>query len=154
MRAIAGLELAGYAISGSRGESAEEMLFGDRGALEPHMPKGINPAISWVGKPRQYIEAVWRGWTFFDCVLPARNAKSRASLIPGTAGYLKSEIFRPTRCLDPECGCPVLREYSAAISRHLLRAARAGASACGVMPNLGFYNNIWPRSARARRRPV
>jgi queuine tRNA-ribosyltransferase len=44
-------------------------------AVEPHMPVDKPRYLMGVGTPSNIIEAVARGVDFFDCVMPARNAR-------------------------------------------------------------------------------
>ena len=44
-------------------------------AVEPYMPKDRPRYLMGVGTPSNIIEAVARGVDFFDCVMPARNAR-------------------------------------------------------------------------------
>ena len=75
MKRIADLDLPGYAIGGlAVGETAQEM-YDIIEAVEPYMPKEKTRYLMGVGTPTNIIEAVARGVDFFDCVMPARNAR-------------------------------------------------------------------------------
>ena len=75
MKRIADMDLPGYAIGGlAVGETAEEM-YDIIEAVEPHMPVNKTRYLMGVGTPTNIIEAVARGVDFFDCVMPARNAR-------------------------------------------------------------------------------
>ena len=75
MKRIRDLDLPGYAIGGlAVGETAEEM-YDIIEAVEPHMPVDKTRYLMGVGTPTNIIEAVARGVDFFDCVMPARNAR-------------------------------------------------------------------------------
>ena len=88
MKAIAELDLDGYAIGGlAVGEEANEM-YRIIEAVEPYMPYDKPRYLMGVGTPLNILEAVHRGVDFFDCVMPSRNAR-HANLLqyvtPGTA---------------------------------------------------------------------
>ncbi|MEG1896139.1 MAG: tRNA-guanine transglycosylase, partial [Oscillospiraceae bacterium] len=44
--------------------------------------------------------------------------------------------------IDPECDCPVCRNYSKAYIRHLFKAEEMLALRLSVIHNLYFYNNL------------
>lgn len=44
-------------------------------AVEPHMPADKPRYLMGVGTPSNIMEGVARGIDFFDCVMPARNAR-------------------------------------------------------------------------------
>ena len=70
MKAIAELDLDGYAIGGlAVGEPTEEM-YRIIEAVEPHMPKNKIRYLMGVGTPANILEAVYRGVDLFDCVMP------------------------------------------------------------------------------------
>ncbi len=75
MKRIADLDLPGYAVGGlAVGESTEEM-YHILDILEEHMPADRPRYLMGVGTPSNIIEGVARGIDFFDCVMPARNAR-------------------------------------------------------------------------------
>ena len=75
MKAIADLDLDGYAIGGlAVGETHEEM-YRTISLIEPFMPKEKPRYLMGVGTPANIIEGVFRGVDLFDCVMPSRNAR-------------------------------------------------------------------------------
>ena len=75
MEEIAQLELPGYAIGGLAVGESTETMYEIIDAVEPHMPQDKPRYLMGVGTPSNIIEAVARGVDFFDCVMPARNAR-------------------------------------------------------------------------------
>ncbi len=143
MKEIAKLDLAGYAIGGlAVGETAEEM-YEIIEAVEPHMPSNKPRYLMGVGTPTNIIEAVARGVDFFDCVLPARNARHGHLCTSQGIINLNNNKYRndPTP-IDPECDCPVCKKYSRAYVRHLLKAGEMLGMRFAVMHNLYFYNKL------------
>ena len=141
MHEIAKLDLPGYAIGGlAVGEPTQEM-YRIIDAVEPHMPTDRPRYLMGVGTPGNLIEAVWRGVDFFDCVLPARNARHGHLYTKNGRINLNNQKFAEDPLpIDPECGCPVCAKHSRAYIRHLLRADEV-LGLC-VMHNLWFYNNL------------
>ena len=75
MQQIAALDLPGYAIGGLAVGESTETMYEIIEAVEPHMPADKTRYLMGVGTPSNIIEAVARGVDFFDCVMPARNAR-------------------------------------------------------------------------------
>ena len=143
MQQIAKLDLPGYAIGGlAVGESTEEM-YRIIDAVEPHMPQDKPRYLMGVGTPSNIIEAVARGVDFFDCVMPARNARhGRLFTWSGAVNMKNAKYARDERPIDPACDCPVCRRYSRAYVHHLFKAEEMLAMRLSVMHNLYFYNKL------------
>lgn len=75
MKEIAKLDLPGYAIGGLAVGEPTEVMYEIIEAVEPYMPKDRPRYLMGVGTPSNIIESVARGVDFFDCVMPARNAR-------------------------------------------------------------------------------
>ena len=150
MKRIAQLDLPGYAIGGlAVGESAEEM-YRIIDAVEPHMPVNKPRYLMGVGTPSNIIEAVARGVDFFDCVMPARNARhARLFTWNGAINLKNVKYATDLDPIDPECDCPVCRRYSRAYIRHLFVAEEMLAMRLSVMHNLYFYNKLMERIRQA-----
>ena len=143
MKQIAELDLPGYAIGGlAVGESAEEM-YRIIDAVEPHMPVNKPRYLMGVGTPSNIIEAVARGVDFFDCVMPARNARhARLFTWEGAINLKNAKYATDLSPIDPQCDCPVCKRYSRAYIRHLFAAEEMLAMRLSVMHNLYFYNSL------------
>ncbi len=143
---IAKLDLPGYAIGGlAVGESHEEM-YRIIDAVEPHMPENKPRYLMGVGTPTNIIEGVARGIDFFDCVLPARNARHGHLYTENGCINLNNEKYKEDPLpIDPECDCYVCRNYSRAYLRHLFRAKEMLAMRFAVIHNLHFYNKLMER---------
>jgi len=143
MKKIAELDLAGYAIGGlAVGETAEEM-YEIIDAVIPFMPADRPRYLMGVGTPVNIVEAVARGVDFFDCVMPARNARhGHLFTSQGIININNQKYQKDPGPIDPECGCPVCRSYSRAYLRHLFKAEEMLAMRLSVMHNLWFYNKL------------
>ena len=76
-----------------------------------------------VGTPSNIIEAVARGVDFFDCVMPARNARhGHIFTSQGIMNLNNAKYIRDPKPIDENCNCPVCRTYSRAYLRHLFKA--------------------------------
>ena len=146
MKEIAGLGLDGYAIGGlAVGEPAEEM-YRVIEAVEPYMPADKPRYLMGVGTPSNIIEGVARGVDFFDCVMPARNARhGKLFTWKGTLNIKNAKYKLDEQPIDPECDCPVCRQFSRAYLRHLFTAEEMLGMRLAVMHNLYFYNKLTER---------
>jgi len=144
------MDLPGYAIGGlAVGETAEEM-YDIIEAVEPHMPVEKTRYLMGVGTPTNIIEAVARGVDFFDCVMPARNARhARLFTWEGAINLKNAKYITDPRPIDEHCDCPVCRRYSRAYIRHLFVAEEMLAQRLAVMHNLSFYNKLMERIREA-----
>ncbi len=143
MKKIAELDLPGYAIGGLAVGETSEQMYDIIDAVEPHMPTNKTRYLMGVGTPSNIIEAVARGVDFFDCVMPARNARHARLFTWDGAINLKNAKYQfDTNPIDPECDCPVCQRYSRAYIRHLFVAGEMLAMRLSVMHNLYFYNKL------------
>ena len=150
MKRIAELDLPGYAIGGlAVGETAQEM-YDIIDAVEPYMPREKTRYLMGVGTPSNIIEAVARGVDFFDCVMPARNARhARLFTWEGAINLKNAKYAEDLNPIDPQCDCPVCRRYSRAYIRHLFVADEMLAMRLAVMHNLYFYNKLMEKIRNA-----
>ena len=150
MKQIAELDLDGYAIGGlAVGEPAADM-YRIISAVEPHMPKDKIRYLMGVGTPGNIIEAVSRGVDLFDCVMPSRNARhGHLNTWSGIINIKNLKYQKDEGPIDPECDCPVCRNFSRAYLRHLFKADEMLGMRLGVMHNLYFYNRLMERIRQA-----
>ena len=150
MKMIADLDLPGYAIGGLAVGEPTETMYEMIEAVEPYMPKEKTRYLMGVGTPSNIIEAVARGVDFFDCVMPARNARhAKLFTWSGTMNLKNAKYERDERSIDLQCDCPVCQRYSRAYIRHLFKAEEMLAMRLSVMHNLYFYNKLMERIRNA-----
>ena len=150
MDQIAKLDCDGYAIGGLAVGEPTETMYEIIDAVEPHMPGDKPRYLMGVGTPSNIIEGVARGVDFFDCVMPARNARhGKLYTWKGTIN-IKNEKFKlDPRPIDPTCTCPACASFSRAYVRHLLTAGEMLAMRLAVLHNLHFYNELMVRIRQA-----
>ncbi len=143
MKQIREIDCEGYAIGGLAVGESEQEMYETIEAVEPYMPKDKPRYLMGVGTPTNIIEGVARGIDFFDCVMPARNAR-HATLFThqGTIHLLNKKYERDDRPIDEECRCPACRYYSRAYIRHLFKSKEMLAMRLCVLHNLYFYNQL------------
>ena len=143
MQQIAKLDCDGYAIGGLAVGEPTETMYEIIEAIEPYMPADKPRYLMGVGTPSNIIEGVARGVDFFDCVMPARNARhGKLFTWQGTMNIKNAKYKLDDGPLDPECDCPVCRNFSRAYIRHLFAAEEILAMRLAVMHNLYFYNKL------------
>ena len=146
MKEIAKLDLPGYAIGGLAVGEPTEGMYQIIEAVEPYMPADKPRYLMGVGTPSNIIEAVARGVDFFDCVMPARNARhAKLFTWQGAINLKNAKYIYDESPIDPECDCPVCRRYSKAYLHHLFKAEEMLAMRLSVMHNLYFYNKLMER---------
>lgn len=143
MEEIKKIDCEGYAIGGLAVGEPTEVMYEIIDAVEPHMPKDKPRYLMGVGTPSNIIEAVARGVDFFDCVMPARNARhGKLYTWEGTIN-LKNEKYKLDGTpIDPTCRCPACQHFSRAYIRHLFVAGEMLAMRLAVLHNLYFYNTL------------
>lgn len=146
MKKIAELDLPGYAIGGLAVGEATEVMYRVIESVEPHMPADKPRYLMGVGTPSNLIEGVARGIDFFDCVMPARNARhGRLFTWDGAINIKNAKYMLDQDPIDPKCYCPVCRRYTRGYLRHLFKADEMLAMRLSVIHNLYFYNQLMER---------
>ena len=116
------MDFPGYAIGGLSVGEDKETMYNMLDVTVPLLPKEKPRYLMGVGSVDGLLEGVFRGIDMFDCVLQTRIARngtamtSQGKVVVRNATY--KEDFTP---LDPECDCPVCRNYSRAYLRHLIK---------------------------------
>ncbi len=143
MKQIAELDLPGYAIGGLAVGESTQTMYDIIEAVEPWMPKDRPRYLMGVGTPSNIIEGVARGIDFFDCVMPARNARhGRLFTWTGARNIKNAKYERDENPIDPKCDCPVCQRYSRAYMHHLFKAEEILGMRLAVSHNLYFYNSL------------
>ncbi len=143
MKEIAELDLPGYAIGGLAVGEEAEVMYEVIEAVEPHMPKDKPRYLMGVGTPLNILEGVRRGVDLFDCVMPSRNARhGHLFTSQGIINISNAKYILDESPIDPECDCPVCRNFSRSYIRHLIKAQESLGLRLAVMHNLYFYNKL------------
>ena len=143
MKAIAELDLDGYAIGGLAVGEPTEIMYEIIEKVTPFMPTDKIRYLMGVGTPLNILNAVDRGVDLFDCVMPSRNARhGHLFTSVGIININNSKYDRDMTPIDENCGCPVCRRYSKAYLRHLLKSTEMLSQRLAVIHNLWFYNHL------------
>jgi queuine tRNA-ribosyltransferase len=98
------------------------------------------------------VEAVWRGYDMFDCVMPTRNARNGMLFTSQGRINIKAKQYEYDQGpLDPACNCQVCRSYSRAYLRHLFRSNEILSSILNTHHNIAYYLGLMSRMRTAIR---
>ncbi len=150
MRKIARLDLPGYAIGGLAVGEEISVMYETIERVEEEMPEDRPRYLMGVGTPSNIIEGVYRGIDFFDCVMPARNARhGHLFTLNGIINIKNAKYETADEPIDEGCGCFACRNHSRAYLRHLFKAEEIYALRLAVIHNLHFYNRLMERIRNA-----
>jgi queuine tRNA-ribosyltransferase len=140
----------GYALGGLSVGEEKGVMLGVMETCAPLLPEDRPRYVMGIGTPEDLIEAVYRGFDMFDCVMPTRNARNGMLFTSGGTLNIKNARYAEDRSpLDPECGCYVCRNYSRAYLRHLYRAGEILASRFNTYHNLHYYLSLMEQAREA-----
>ena len=146
MQQLRNMPVAGVAIGGLAVGEPTETMYHILDVLADYAPKDKPRYLMGVGTPSNIIEAVARGVDFFDCVMPARNARhGRLFTWEGAINMKNAKYIYDDKPIDPQCDCPVCRRYTRSYIHHLFKAEEMLAMRLSVMHNLYFYNKLAER---------
>lgn len=138
--ALTPLGFDGYAIGGlSVGEPPHQMYpvaASTAGVLPFDKPR----YLMGVGMPADLPNCVMGGIDMFDCVFPTRCGRNGTYLTSVGRLNIKNTRYRDDLGpIDPECDCPVCRNFSASYLRHLFVAGEILSNVLNTMHNLHYY---------------
>lgn len=137
-RTLAEMDFPGYAIGGLSVGEPKELMYETLDYTVPELPTDKPRYLMGVGSPDTLWEGVERGIDMFDCVFPTRVARNGTALTShGRVIIRDARYAREFAPLDPECDCPVCRNYSRAYLRHLFKANEI------LGPHLITYHNLY-----------
>jgi queuine tRNA-ribosyltransferase/7-cyano-7-deazaguanine tRNA-ribosyltransferase len=124
---ISKLDFPGFGIGGSLGKNKDDM----HKILEwviPLLPENKPRHLLGIGAVGDLFNSIERGIDMFDCVAPTRSARRGHLYVKPKLGNMKnkfriniqnSRFAYDKKPIDPECDCPVCKNYSRAYLRHL-----------------------------------
>ena len=145
-RSVAGLrplDFPGYAVGGLSVGEEPELMYQTLDFTVPLLPADRPRYLMGVGRPVDLLEGVLRGIDLFDCVMPTRNGRNATAFT--SAGMLKLKNLKhrtdPTP-VDPDCDCPVCKQFSRAYIRHLFIAGEMLGPILLSWHNLAYYQRM------------
>jgi queuine tRNA-ribosyltransferase len=141
---------AGYALGGLSVGEEKPVMHAVMDACESQLPADHPRYIMGVGTPEDLVEAVWRGYDMFDCVMPTRNARNGMLFTSQGRVNIKAKQYEEDQGpLDPNCNCQVCRTYSRAYLRHLYRSDEILSSILNTHHNIAYYLHLMSRMREA-----
>lgn len=142
----------GYALGGLSVGEEKPVMHAVMEACEPLLPADRPRYIMGIGTPEDLLEAVWRGYDMFDCVMPTRNARNGMLFTSQGRINIKAKQYEDDQGpLDPLCTCKVCRTYSRAYLRHLFRSGEILSSMLNTHHNIAYYLDLMSRMREAIR---
>ncbi len=136
----------GYALGGLSVGEEKPVMHEVMDACSPLLPSDHPRYIMGIGTPEDLVEAVWRGYDMFDCVMPTRNARNGMLFTSQGRVNIKRKQYEDDQGpLDPDCSCYVCRTYSRAYLRHLFRSGEILSSMLNTHHNIAWYLNLMDR---------
>jgi queuine tRNA-ribosyltransferase len=137
------LEFPGYAVGGLSVGEAPASMYEALDWTVPILPADRPRYLMGVGRPIDLIEAVLRGVDLFDCVLPTRNGRNATGFSHEGTLRLRNQVYqRDEGPLDPQCVCPVCRQFSRAYIRHLFMVNEMLGPILLSWHNLAYYQQL------------
>ena len=137
------LDFPGYAIGGLSVGEEPEAMYATLDYTVPLLPSDRPRYLMGVGRPIDILEGVLRGVDLFDCVMPTRNGRNAMAFTSQGGLKLRNLKHRTDPGpLDPECECPVCRQFSRAYLRHLFIAGEMLGPILLSLHNLAYYQRM------------
>ncbi|HOV60945.1 MAG TPA: tRNA guanosine(34) transglycosylase Tgt [Candidatus Hydrogenedentes bacterium] len=151
-RRLAEMDFPGYAIGGVSVGETKELMEQAVACTAPELPEAAPRYLMGVGAPDDVVMAIAYGVDMFDCVMPTRNARNGTLFTTmGRVNIKNAAHARNFGPLDPGCGCPVCRRYSAAYLHHLFKSGEILALRLNTLHNLHFMVQLTSRAREAIR---
>ena len=145
-RSVAGLrplDFPGYAVGGLSVGEEPEAMYQTLDFTVPLLPEDRPRYLMGVGRPVDLVEGVLRGIDLFDCVMPTRNGRNATAFTSEGLLKLKNLKHRTDHTpVDPECECPVCKQFSRAYIRHLFIAKEMLGPILLSWHNLAYYQRL------------
>jgi len=152
LQELQGIGFDGYALGGLSVGEEKPVMHEVMDACSDLLPADHPRYIMGIGTPEDLVEAVWRGYDMFDCVMPTRNARNGMLFTSqGRVNIKRKQYEQDQGPLDPACSCYVCRNYSRAYLRHLFRSGEILASMLNTHHNIAWYLSLMGRIREAIR---
>jgi len=136
---VSSMDLPGYGIGGlSVGEDKEQMLEA-LSVVTAILPMDKPRYLMGVGSPEDLLNGIALGVDMFDCVLPTRNARNGALLVPtGRLNIRNAQFKEDFTPIQEDCDCYTCSNFTRAYLHHLFRAEELLAYTLATTHNLRF----------------
>ena len=136
-------EFEGYAIGGLAVGEGHEKMVEVVNYTAPLLPENKVRYLMGVGRPKDIIEAVYRGVDIFDCVIPTREGRHGLAYVGSSSINLKNSKFENDLTpLDERSDYFVSNKYSKSYLNHLLKIKDPLGSMLISLHNLNYYYKL------------
>ena len=137
------LDFDGYAIGGLAVGEGHEKMVEVVNYTAPQLPENKVRYLMGVGRPRDIIEAVYRGVDIFDCVIPTREGRHGLAYVGSGSINLKNSKFENDLSpLNEKSDYFVSNKYSKSYLNHLLKIKDPLGSILISLHNLHYYYSL------------
>jgi queuine tRNA-ribosyltransferase len=137
------LDFPGYAVGGLSVGEEPRLMYETLEFTAPMLPADRPRYLMGVGRPVDLVEAVLRGIDLFDCVMPTRNGRNAMAFTHHGVLRLKNLKYqRDESPLDPDCDCPVCRQFTRAYLRHLFLVNEMLGPTLLSWHNIAYYQTL------------
>ena len=144
------LGLEGYALGGIGVGEPTEVINEITGYTAGLLPEEKPRYLMGVGTPPDVLDAIAAGIDMFDCVVPTRNGRNGQAFTSDGEVQLRNAPYKGDFSpIDPDCVCPVCRDYTRGYIRHLLNAGEILALRLISLHNIFFYVKLIENSRKA-----
>jgi len=150
-RALAAMDLPGYAIGGVSVGEGHELLCQITGHTAPLLPVKKPRYLMGVGLPEDLLAAIGLGMDLFDCVIPTRYARSASAFtVRGRVRLTHRRYRRDGYPIDVSCDCYACGGgFSRAYLHHLFAANEVLSAILVSIHNVRFYQKLMERARQA-----
>ena len=136
-------DFEGYAIGGLAVGEGHEKMVEVVNYTAPLLPENKVRYLMGVGRPKDIIEAVYRGVDIFDCVIPTREGRHGLAYVGSSSVNLKNSQFENDLTpLDEKSDYFVSNKYSKSYLNHLLKIKDPLGSMLISLHNLNYYYKL------------
>ena len=136
-------DFEGYAIGGLAVGEGHEKMVEVVNYTAPLLPENKVRYLMGVGRPKDIIEAVYRGVDIFDCVIPTREGRHGLAYVGSSSINLKNSQFENDLTpLDERSDYFVSNKYSKSYLNHLLKIKDPLGSMLISLHNLNYYYKL------------
>ena len=142
-RGLLPLDFPGYAVGGLSVGEEPRLMYETLEFTTPMLPVDRPRYLMGVGRPVDLVEAVLRGIDLFDCVMPTRNGRNAMAFTHHGVMRLKNLKYqRDESPIDPDCECPVCRQFTRAYIRHLFLVNEMLGPTLLSWHNIAYYQTL------------
>jgi len=148
-RRLVAMGFDGYAIGGLSVGEPPEAMYQTLDVTVPALPHERPRYLMGVGRPKDLLEAIYRGVDLFDCVMPTRNGRNAMAFTDqGPLRLRNAQYEKDSRPIEQGCPCPACR-HSRGYIRHLFFAEEMLGPILLSLHNIAYYQRLMSQARAA-----